>query len=339
MKFDLSQFIAEIGVNHENSMENAKLMIDECVELGVGAVKFQSYKASKLAANESPAYWDISKEPTNSQKELFSKYDVFGINEFIELSKYCQKKEIEFISTPFDTDYVWELNDYVKRFKIASVDCTNHILLYEIARTRKPVIMSVGATSLQEIESSIQLLFSNGTTELTILHCIVNYPTDYDNVGLKQIGILKEKFPNCKVGYSDHTIPEESQVVLFGAIANGVDVIEKHYTFDRKLPGNDHYHAFGKKDLTEFSTNLAIWNGCQGQQSLEIQNNSIRYARRGLYAKRDIKAGEVLCLADVIPLRPLLDYLPANAMEKFLGSKVLSNIEKGAGIKIEDISK
>ena len=199
--------------------------------------------------------------------------------------------------------------------------------------------MSVGATSLQEIESSIQLLFSNGTTELTILHCIVNYPTDYDNVGLKQIGILKEKFPNCKVGYSDHTIPEESQVVLFGAIANGVDVIEKHYTFDRKLPGNDHYHAFGKEDLYEFSKNLIIWNGCQNHQSLELQNNSILYARRGLYANRDIKAGEVLCLADVIPLRPLLDYVPANAAENFVGAKALINIKKGTGIRMEDISE
>ena len=94
MKFNLKHFIAEIGVNHENSMANAKLMIDECSELGVGAVKFQSYKASKLAAEESPAYWDITKEPTSSQKELFSKYDIFGIEEFIELAKYCKKRTL-----------------------------------------------------------------------------------------------------------------------------------------------------------------------------------------------------------------------------------------------------
>jgi len=339
MKFDLTQFIAEIGVNHENSMENAKLMIDECVELGVGAVKFQSYKASKLAAEDSPAYWDQTKETTSSQKKLFSKYDVFGINEFVELAQYCQENKIEFMSTPFDTEYVWELNDYVKRFKVASVDCTNHILLKEIARTKKPVIMSVGATTLAEIEASVQLLFFYGTTELTLLHCIVNYPTAFSNAGLAHIRTLKEKFPDCKIGYSDHTVPEESQLVLLAAIANGADVIEKHYTFDRKLPGNDHYHAFEKNDLADFAASLTIWNGCQDKQDLEIQQKSIRYARRGLYANRNIKSGEVLCLADVLPLRPLLDYLPANDLGNILGAKALIDIERGVGIRAEDVVK
>jgi sialic acid synthase SpsE len=339
MKFNLNQFIAEIGVNHENSMENAKLMIDQCVELGVGAVKFQSYKASKLAAEKSPAYWDQTKEPTSSQKKLFSKYDIFGMNEFIELAKYCNQNNIEFMSTPFDTDYVWELNHYVKRFKVASVDCTNHILLKEIAKTKKPVIMSVGATSLEEIESSVKFLYSYGTTELTLLHCIVNYPTDFNDAGLVNIKTLKEKFPNCKIGYSDHTVPEKSQLVLLAAIANGVDVIEKHYTFNRELPGNDHYHAFAKADLAEFAVNLSIWNGCQNEHDLEIQEKSIKYARRGLYAKHKIKAGEILGLDDVLPLRPLLDYLPANDLEIFIGAKALIDIEAGEGIKVGSIIK
>ncbi|MDB9950629.1 N-acetylneuraminate synthase family protein [Candidatus Thioglobus sp.] len=314
-------------------------MIDECVELGVGAVKFQSYKASKLAAEESPAYWDQTKETTSSQKKLFSKYDVFGIKEFVELAQYCKENKIEFMSTPFDTEYVWELNGYVKRFKVASVDCTNHILLKEIARTKKPVIMSVGATTLAEIEASVQLLFSYGTTELTLLHCIVNYPTTFSNAGLAHIRTLKEKFPDCKIGYSDHTVPEESHLVLLAAIANGADVIEKHYTFNRKLPGNDHYHAFEKNDLAGFAASLTIWNGCQDKQDLEIQQNSIRYARRGLYANRNIKSGEVLSLADVLPLRPLLDYLPANDLGNILGAKALIDIERGIGIRAEDIVK
>ena len=339
MKFNLNHFIAEIGVNHENSMANAKLMIDECSELGVGAVKFQSYKASKLAADESPAYWDLTKEPTSSQKELFSKYDIFGIEEFIELAKYCKKKNIEFMSTPFDIDYVWELNEYLQRFKIASVDCTNHILLKEVARTRKPVIMSVGATTIEEIESSVELLFSNGTTDLTLLHCIVNYPTAFNNAGLNHIQVLKEKFPKCKIGYSDHTVPEESQFVLLAALANGAEVIEKHYTFDRSIQGNDHYHAFQKSDLSEFSDNLIIWNNSQNDQDLEIQQKSIKYARRGLYANRNIQAGEILKISDVVPLRPLLDFMPANNLDEFIGSKSLIDINKGSGIKIEDLTK
>ena len=338
MLFDLKNFIAEVGVNHENSLENAKKMIKECADLGIGSVKFQSYNATKLAAKESPAYWDLTKEKTASQIELFSKYDKFGINEFRTLAEYCNKCGIEFLTTPFDLDYVDAIDAYVKRYKVASVDCTNYILLEKIASKRKPIIMSVGATTEEEIEDSVSFLKKLGVQKLTLLHCIVNYPTSYNMASLKFIRQLKNKFPELQIGYSDHTVPEESQTVLLAAIAMGADYIEKHYTFDKSLPGNDHYHAFDHSDLQLFQKNVKIWNESQPVKSLETQKNTIQYARRGLYASKDISAGELITRSNIIPLRPLMNYLPANSLEILNGRHSKKTIKKGDGIREEDLN-
>mgnify|MGYP000255213890 CR=1 FL=1 len=194
--------IAEIGVNHEGSLERAKEMIDQVARAGGHAAKFQTYKAATLAAKTtSPAYWDQTKEPTSSQFELFQRWDNFGPAEYAELAAHCKLRGIDFMSTPFSLDAVDMLAPLQKSTKVASADLTNIPLLRKIAKTNTPVIMSVGASSYEEIENSLNVLLEAGAPSVTLLHCILNYPTPQENANIGQIKKLQEDgyghYPVC----------------------------------------------------------------------------------------------------------------------------------------------
>ena len=158
--------IAEIGVNHEGSLDKAKSLILDAKEGRADAVKFQTYKAEKLASKFSPAYWDKNKEPTESQYELFKKFDRFNIEDYRSLAQYSASIDIDFISTPFDMEAVDQLDPIMPYFKIASADLTNTPLLAKIAKKNKPVLLSTGASTLAEIEGAIGTLVDNGCNQL-----------------------------------------------------------------------------------------------------------------------------------------------------------------------------
>jgi sialic acid synthase SpsE len=166
--------IAEIGVNHEGSMDLAKRLIDDAKAGGCHAAKFQTYKAAKLASRDSPAYWDTTKEPTTSQFALFSKYDRFGEKEYRDLAAHCAAVGIDFVSTPFHDEAIDFLDDLMPFFKIASADLTNSPLLRKVAAKRKPVLLSTGASTLGEIDEAIAELRAHGCTSIVLLHCVLN---------------------------------------------------------------------------------------------------------------------------------------------------------------------
>ncbi len=147
--------IAEIGVNHEGSMEIAKRLVNEAKEGGADAVKFQSYKAETLASKDSPSYWDTTKEPTTSQYELFKKHDGFWVDEMRELKEYCDEIDIEFMSTPFDIESADFLNEMMDVYKISSSDLTNKPFIEYLCKFNKPIILSTGASSLHEIQEAV----------------------------------------------------------------------------------------------------------------------------------------------------------------------------------------
>src|SRR5688572_2067836 len=138
--------IAEAGVNHEGSMELAKRLIDEAKEGGADAIKFQTYKAETIASKDSPYYWDITKEPTRSQYELFKKYDKFWKGEYEQLKVHCDKAGIEFMSTPFDVEAADFLNELMPVFKISSSDITNLPFIEHQCKFGKPIILSTGSS-------------------------------------------------------------------------------------------------------------------------------------------------------------------------------------------------
>lgn len=337
MTFDMKNFIAEIGVNHEGSVEKAKLMIDQCKACGVGVVKFQSYTAEKLAAEHSPAYWDLSKEPTSNQRELFARNDSFKLADYTQIASYCREVGIEFLTTPFDEEWVEALDPLLSRYKVASVDLTNYLLLEAIAKKRKPIILSVGAASLAEIDAALDYLRQKGAEDITLLHCIINYPTDLANAGLGQIFELRRRYADIRVGYSDHTVPSDSFTALPLAVSLGATVIEKHYTFDRTLPGNDHYHAFDFEGLYEFSSLISQVNRALESADLATQDAGRRFARRGLYAAKPLVKGHVIERSDLMALRPMLNFLSPSKFESVVGKTLLNDVGLGEGISVNDL--
>ena len=300
--------IAEIGVNHEGSFDLAKKLIDLAKEGGADAAKFQSYKADTLASKHSPYYWDLSKEPTTSQHQLFKKYDQFDPDDYIALYEHCKAIEIDFLSTPFDDNAIEFLNPIMPFYKIASADLTNIPFLRKIALKNKPVILSTGASTLSEIEIAISALNQSGCQDIALLHCILNYPTPYEMANLRMISGLKKVFPSHLIGYSDHTLPDQSMTSLVTAHLLGAVVIEKHFTHDKNLPGNDHYHAMDIGDLKRFTSLIDSIHVSLGKTDfkspIESENISRLNARRSIVIKKNIIMGEVLSDDNLTYKRP-----------------------------------
>jgi|TARA_Y100000389_G_scaffold205072_1_gene262711 sialic acid synthase SpsE len=340
LKKNIPYIIAEIGVNHECSIKKAKKLILLAKEGGADAAKFQTYKASKLAMIKSKAYWNTKKEKTKSQYELFSKFDKLNYKDYINLAKYCKSIKIDFLSTPFDLDAVKVLSPLVPAFKIASSDITNYPLIKKISDTKKPVIVSTGASTLEEIKHTIKIL-SKKTKKIIIMHCILNYPTNDKDANLKMISSLKRNFKNYVIGYSDHTLPDKNMLNISTAFILGAKVIEKHFTLDKKQKGNDHYHAMDVNDLRTLTNNLKRTVqilGCRDKKEvLESEKKSRKFARRCIVIKNDVKKNSILKEKDIIALRPNIG-ISAIHWRSVIGKRVKRNLKANTVLKIKDIS-
>lgn len=313
--------IAEAGVNHEGQMDLARRLIEEAQEGGADAIKFQSYKAETIASKNSPFYWDITKEPTRSQYELFKKYDKFWKKEFEALKKHCDEVKIEFMSTPFDMESADFLNDLMDVYKISSSDITNKPFIEYIGQYKKPIILSTGASNLSEIKEAKDWIDKSGNL-LALLHCVLNYPTEDENANLGRILGLKKAFPNNIIGYSDHTLPGDMRTLEIATLL-GANIIEKHFTFDKSLPGNDHYHAMNKDDLKGFCDNIGwILNliGSYEVEYLPSEELARKNARRSLVAKMVIKKGELFTKDNIMFKRPGTGRSPRD-IDTVIGSK------------------
>ena len=317
--------IAEIGVNYYDialkegisNIEAAKKMIYKAKEAGASAAKFQTYKAEKIASKNSPSYWDISKEPTTNQYDLFKKFDTFEEKEYVELAKYCDKIGIDFMSTPFDLEAVSYLDPLVKIHKISSSDITNFQLLARIAKTGKKIILSTGSSNLKEIEEAIEVIEREGNFNIVLLHCVLNYPTDNNDANLLRIISLQNHFPQYEIGYSDHTLPDNNMTVLTTSYLLGAKYIEKHFTLDKTLEGNDHYHAMNAEDLQKFSDNLKLLEEITGSETknyLPSEEISRLNARRSWVTKGPVKAGTVITEENIIAKRPATGISPTEVI-------------------------
>ena len=330
--------IAEIGVNFYDTakvlnispLEAAKLYVKEVADAGIDCAKFQSYKASTIVSKNSPAYWDTTKEPTKTQYELFQKFDSFGKEEYKLLSDYAHSLGIDFTSTPFDYDSADYLYDMVDFYKISSSDFSNIPFMKHIASKGKPIVISVGASYLSEVDEGIRALKESGCKDITILHCVLSYPTDPKNANLRIIETLKRDFPDVKVGFSDHVAPDPNMITLATAYLMGAEVIEKHFTLDKTLPGNDHYHAGNPDDFRNAINNFKYIDKILGSPEktvLECEQVPRREARRSLVLTRDMKKGEVITEKDIMPKRPGTGISPKYT-DIVLGRKVLMDLDE-----------
>lgn len=324
--------VAEIGVNFYDTaklrnvspLDEAKRYIDEAKKAGIDTVKFQSYKASTIASKNSPAYWDTTKESTKSQYELFCKFDSFGEAEYRELCRYCKDVGIDFMSTPFDYASADYLNELVDIYKISSSDLSNIPFIRHIAKKGKPIFLSVGASYLFEVEQAVQAIKEEGCNDITLLHCVLSYPCKNENANLNIITTLKRIFPELRIGYSDHTLPDETMTILTTAYLLGAEVIEKHFTLDKSLPGNDHYHAGDPSDFKKAVDNFKLIETILGQSEKTVLPCEIvprREARRSLVLARDMKKGEIIAESDLIAKRPGTGISPA-VSEVVIGRKM-----------------
>jgi len=327
-KIRFPYIIAEAGVNHEGDMNLAKRLIDEACEGGADAIKFQTYKADAITSKDSPAYWDTKKEPTKSQFELFQKYDKFWKSECEELKEHCDKAGIEFLSTPFDVESAKFLNDLIDVFKISSSDITNKPFIEYICQFVKPVILSTGASYLYEIQEAVSWI-EKTENPLALLHCVLNYPTPDENANLGMIFDLKRKFPDKIIGYSDHTLPKDMKTLEVATLL-GAAIIEKHFTYDKTLPGNDHYHAMDKEDLKLFRQNLDrlfILLGEFKVSALKDEALAREHARRSLVAKRAIHKDKIIEYSDLTWKRPAHGISP-KFIDEVIGKKAIVNIDE-----------
>ncbi|MBP3593595.1 MAG: N-acetylneuraminate synthase family protein [Lachnospiraceae bacterium] len=307
--------IAEMGVNFYDTakslsitpLEAAKMYIDEAAKAGIDCAKFQSYKAGTIVSKNSPAYWDTTKEPTKTQYELFLKHDGFGEKEYQELCDYTHAKGMDFTSTPFDyasADYLEKMVDF---YKISSSDLSNLPFVEYIGRKGKPVYISVGASYLAEVDEAVRILKNAGVKDIVLFHCVLSYPTDPADANLRIIQTLIKDFPDVRVGFSDHVAPDDTMMTLATAYLLGAEVIEKHFTLDKSLPGNDHYHAGDPDDFRKAIANFRWIDNVLGSDEKTVLPCEIiprREARRSLVLTRDVKAGEKLELTDLMPKRP-----------------------------------
>ncbi len=339
--------IAEMGVNFYDTaremnispLEAAKLYIREAKRVGVDAAKFQSYKAEKIASKNSPSYWDLSKEPTTSQFELFKKLDGFNQEDYEELCRYCREIGIDFMSTPFDYDSADYLYDLVDIYKISSSDITNIPFIKHIAKKGKPIYLSVGASYLSEVEEAVRAIKEEGNNDICLFHCVLSYPTQNEDANLNFIKHLKAVFPDVKIGFSDHTLPDECMTILTTAYMLGADVIEKHFTLDKTLKGNDHYHAGDPEDFRKAVDNFRLIQQILGSDKktvLECEQIPRKQARRSLVLTRDIKAGEVLTEKDLVAKRPGTGISP-KYLDIVLGRKVNADLDEDSILTWENI--
>lgn len=338
--------IAEVGVNYYDiavkekisNLEAAKLMCKKAKDAGADAVKFQTYKAEEIASRYSPAYWDTTEESTTSQYELFKKYDSFGKEEYLQLSKYCQEIGIIFMSTPFDyeaADYLDEMMDY---YKISSSDITNLPFIQHMCEKGKTILLSTGASNEEEIDKAVNIIKSDGN-KLVLMHCVLQYPTPEQDANLGKIIALKRKYPEILIGYSDHTKPDYGYAVVKTAFTLGAKVIEKHFTLDKSLLGNDHYHAMDDNDLRNIKKELDFQKKIIGSDSLEYGKNELaarENARRSIVLIKNKRMGETIEKDDIAFKRPGIGILPED-YKKVIGKRLNKDIVEDTILQWTDV--
>ncbi|MCU0416112.1 MAG: N-acetylneuraminate synthase [Cytophagaceae bacterium] len=331
--------IAEAGVNHNGSIALAEKLIDAAFNAGVDIVKFQTFKASQLVTqNASKASYQLTTTSAEeSQYEMLKKLEL-NVEMHQHLIEYCQRKPIQFLSTPFDVESI----DLLKRFginigKIPSGEITNLPYLVYMAKNFDRIILSTGMCTLREVKEALDVLLINGVKKenITVLHCNTEYPTPMKDVHLHAMLTLKNSL-GVEIGYSDHTLGIE---IPIAATALGARVIEKHFTLDKSMEGPDHKASLEPKELKEMvnairNIELALGNADKTPSSSELKN--IVIARKSIHLKHDVSKDHILSADDLIMKRPG-DGISPMVWEKVIGQKTNRPLSADTKLKWEDL--
>ncbi len=326
---DKSVFIiAEAGVNHNGNVSAAKKLIEAAKDAGADCVKFQTFRAESLAIPDAPKalYQLATTDGTESQLQMLRKLELdFSAHE--ELLSYCRKLNIDFLSTPYsrdDVDFLEKLG--VDSYKIASGQLVEPPFLHAVARTHKPIYLSTGMATLNEVAEAVKAIRDMGNDRIVLLQCTSNYPSRAEDANLLAIPVMAEAFGTI-MGYSDHT---QSHTACLVAIGLGARVIEKHLTLDRNLPGPDHKASATPEDFKRLCVAIREAEKTLGsgrKEPCEAEVVNARYMRRSLVASRKIRAGEII-REDMVAFKRPGTGLQPGMLPTLLGQVALHDIDK-----------
>ncbi|MCK5044569.1 N-acetylneuraminate synthase [Candidatus Parcubacteria bacterium] len=328
--------IAEAGVNHNGDLGLAKKLIIAAKQAGADAIKFQTFKAEDLVS-KSAKMADYQKKNIGrkeSQLEMLKKLELSNSN-FRELKKYCDEKNIIFLSTAHTEDAVDFLNPLIPAYKVGSGDLTNLPFLEKIARKKKPIILSTGMAVLNEIKEALEAIKKTGNSKIILLHCTTNYPCPLEEANLRAIQTMEKEF-NLPVGYSDHT---SGIMVSVTAVATGAVVIEKHFTLDRNLSGPDHKASLEPDDLKKMVKEIRDVEKVLGsaiKKPSKSEEKIKKVARKSIVAKTDILKNTKITKEMLIIKRPGTGILPKH-FNKVINRIVKKNIKQDALIEFKDL--
>lgn len=326
--------IAEAGVNHNGDINLAKRLIEEAAKAGADAVKFQTFKASKLVTKDAKmaVYQEQNTGVIESQYDMLKKLEL-DYEDYPELIKHCEENNIQFMSSPFDIESLEFLSQYnLAYMKIGSGEITNIPLLRAVAKSSKRVILSTGMSNIGDIERALLTLSEEDLDEIILLHCNTEYPTPYEDVNLNVMKTLEQVFA-VRVGYSDHTIGIE---VPIAAVALGATVIEKHFTLDKHMEGPDHKASLESSELKQMVQSIrniekSIGSTVKTPTQSEIKNRDI--ARKSIVASRKIIIGESYTEENLTVKRPGTGISPV-MWDFVIGRKAIKTFEEDELIEI-----
>ncbi|OFZ51896.1 MAG: N-acetylneuraminate synthase [Bdellovibrionales bacterium RIFOXYB1_FULL_37_110] len=322
--------IAEAGVNHNGNLDLAKQLIDAAAKAGADAVKFQSFKADNLCTSKAPKadYQIIHDTQSTSQLDMLRRLEL-SLDDQMILYHYAIKKGLDFLSTPFDIESAQFLNTLnLKYMKIPSGEITNYPYLREIASYKKPIILSTGMCTLDDVKTAITTLQSFGTSlkNIILLHCTSEYPAPLENINLNAMLKMKKEF-GVEIGYSDHTQGIE---ISIAAVALGATVIEKHFTLDKNLPGPDHQASLNPLELTNMISSIRNIEKAMGNPQKSPSSNELLIAnnvRKSIVAAQNITSGEKFTEHNLTTKRPGTGLSPMKWNE-IIGTLSLKNYKK-----------
>ncbi len=329
--------IAEAGVNHNGDVALAHRLVDVAADAGADAVKFQTFDPDKLAAKDAAmaAYQVANIGKSDSQAEMLRKL-VLPRDAHADLQKRASDRGILFLSTPFDeasADFLDSIG--VPAFKVPSGELTNHPFLRHVAAKNKPMLMSTGMADLAEVAAAVDVARGAGAPAIALFHCVTSYPAANSDANLRAMATMRAAF-GAPVGWSDHT---EGLGIALASIAAGAQILEKHFTLDRTMPGPDHKASLEPHQLAELmravrSVEASLGDGIKRPRPAEIP--LMAAARKSLHAARDLAAGEMLAATDLLALRPGSGLSPAR-LEEVVGRRLLRALVAGARLDEADL--
>lgn len=332
--------IAEVGVNHNGSIERGIELIDSATKAGADVIKFQTYSAKNIVTKSAPRYWDekLNDDDGGTQFDTFSKLDGMGIDGYKAFKERCEELGVIFTSTPFnlpDVDILEEIG--VDVYKISSSDITYLQLLKSVASKGKPIILSTGCATIGEMEKAISTIKAEGNNQIILQHCILQYPCDDENANLVKMQKMQEIFPDIPVGYSDHTI---GIIIPAMSVAMGAISVEKHFTIDNNLPDSpDHKLSANPEQLEEMVNMIRIIEKAKGYYHngyYPAEKAAYENARKSLVSTKNIKKGETITEDMLTAKRPGNGIYPEFA-EYVIGSTAKTDIPEDTTLTKEMI--